>query len=129
VTGVTNLSSELMPKRLEILREAVPRLSKAAVLWCPEFPTNHLELERTKATAKALRFRVESLEYRTPGSWPTVMAALRANRPDALVLLECTALPLDDVGGFTLQQRIPMMGRMGTSPEKGVSSRMALTVK
>jgi len=100
VTGVTNLSSELMPKRLEILKEAVPRLSKAVMLWCPEFPTNHFELQHTQATAKALRFRVESLEYRTPGSWPPVMAALRANRPDALVLLECTVLPLDDLAGL-----------------------------
>src|SRR5207245_7824115 len=35
VTGITNISSELAPKRLEILKEVLPRLRRAAALWCP----------------------------------------------------------------------------------------------
>jgi ABC-type uncharacterized transport system substrate-binding protein len=109
VTGVTVLSSPLAPKRLEILKEAVPRLRRAAALWCPEFPIQHVELQHTKAAAETLRFGVEFLEYRTPASWETAMTALRANRPDALVLLECPVLPLDAVPAFALQHRIPTM--------------------
>jgi hypothetical protein len=73
VTGVTKLSSELMPKRLEILKEAVPRLSKAAVLWCPEFPTNHFELQHTRRLPRPSGFASSPLstEHRGLGrlSW------------------------------------------------------------
>jgi len=109
VTGVTTLSSQLAPKRLEILKEAIPRLSRVAALWCPAFPINHVELQHTKEAAKALRLHLELLEYRTPASWEAAMTALRANGPAALVVFDCTALPLDAIPVFALEQRIPTL--------------------
>jgi len=44
VTGLTALTSELAPKRLEILKEALPHLKRAAAVWCPESEISHVEL-------------------------------------------------------------------------------------
>jgi len=64
VTGLTTLTSELAPKRVEILKEALPRLRKAAVLWCPEFRINHDELRHSRAAADKLRFQLQPVSYR-----------------------------------------------------------------
>ena len=43
VTGMTSLIPELTPKRLEILKEALPRLKRTAALWCPDSEISHVE--------------------------------------------------------------------------------------
>ena len=53
----------------EILKEALPRLRRAAAIWCPDFPNNQVELQRIRAAAKTLRLQVEALEYTTRASW------------------------------------------------------------
>ena len=116
VTGLTALTSELAPKRLQILGEALPRLRTVAALWCPEFPINRIELDHIQEAAKVLRFSVVSVEYRTPGSWDAAAGALRRTRPDALFLLDCTSLPFEKIIQFALQSRLPTI-----TPYAGVS--------
>jgi putative ABC transport system substrate-binding protein len=66
VTGVTMGSSDLYGKRLELLKEAIPRLSLVAILLNPETPTARVGLKETQAAGKAVAIRIESLEVRNP---------------------------------------------------------------
>jgi putative tryptophan/tyrosine transport system substrate-binding protein len=64
LTGVTMGASELYGKRLELLKEAVPKLSLAALLFNPDTVTARVGLKETQASGKALGIRVESFEVR-----------------------------------------------------------------
>jgi putative tryptophan/tyrosine transport system substrate-binding protein len=54
ITGSSELSEDLIPKRLELIKEAIPKASLIAVLWDPGHPTNALDVERAEAAAQAL---------------------------------------------------------------------------
>jgi putative ABC transport system substrate-binding protein len=75
VTGLSLLGPDTAGKRLEILKEVVPALSRVAVLWNPANPGNTLILEETRATARALGVKVQSLEARGPEDFETAFKA------------------------------------------------------
>jgi putative ABC transport system substrate-binding protein len=62
ITGITQGSADLYGKRLEILKELIPRLSLAAILFNPKILTTHIGVRETQASGRALGIRVEALE-------------------------------------------------------------------
>jgi putative tryptophan/tyrosine transport system substrate-binding protein len=123
VTGLSGMSAELAPKRLELLKQLVPDLKRVLALWCPRSPISHEEMAHVKAAAKLLGVQVESLESdAAPQSWRTVLeAGLRQHRPGALFLLDCTNLPFQAIAETALQHRLPVM-----SPYLNVTRQGAL---
>ena len=88
VTGITNLATELGGKRLELLKEAVPKLARVAVLYDPANPTGVLEVkEDLPVAARALGLTVRSWEVRDADGFERVFAALNKERPDGLYVL------------------------------------------
>ena len=85
VTGLTILSRELGGKRLELLKEAVPKVVRVAVLYDPASPTGVLEVkEILPAAARALRLTIQRWEVRAVDDFDKVFAALNKQRPDGL---------------------------------------------
>ena len=85
VTGITLLSRELGGKRLELLKEAVPKLARVAVLYDPANPASVLEVKEVlPVAARALRLTVRSWEVRDADGFEKVFAALNKERPDGL---------------------------------------------
>jgi putative ABC transport system substrate-binding protein len=85
VTGITNLSRELGGKRLELLKEAVPKLARVAVLYDPAIPgTTREVIEDLPVAVRALGLTVRSLEVRTSDDFEKVFAVLNKQRPDGL---------------------------------------------
>jgi len=85
VTGVTNLTVELGGKRLELLKEAVPKLARVAVLYDPATPASVLDVKEVlPAAARALRLTIEPWEVRPADGFEKVFAALSKERPDGL---------------------------------------------
>src|SRR5215510_1042612 len=85
VTGVTNLTAELGGKRLELLKEAVPKLSRVAVLYDPANPPSlHEVKELLPADARALKLTIEPWEIRAVDDFEKVFAVLNKQRPDGL---------------------------------------------
>ena len=85
VTGLTNLAGELGGKRLELLKEAVPKLARVAVLYDPANPANVLEVkEALPVAARALRLTLQPWEVRAADDFDRVFAALNKQRPDGL---------------------------------------------
>ena len=85
VTGVTNLTRELGGKRLELLKEAVPKLARVAVLYDPAGPSNVREVKEVlPVAARALRLTIQPWEVRAADGFDKVFAALNKQRPDGL---------------------------------------------
>jgi putative ABC transport system substrate-binding protein len=121
VTGLTVISTDLAPKRLELLT-ALPGVRKIAVLWCPVAPINHDELRHTSETAKRLGVQVEPVEYRQGSTtWPSLTAALLRARPQGLFLLDCTYLPFQQLMDFAIQHQLPT-----TTPYPALAQQGAL---
>jgi len=111
VTGPTNLQSgELGGKRLELLKEAVPKLVRVAVLYDPATPSNVLELkEILPVAARALGLTVKSWEVRDANGFEKVFAALNKERPDGLYMLTSALVSANHkrTTGFALKSRLP----------------------
>ena len=85
VTGLTNLTRELGGKRLELFKEAVPKLSRVAVLYDPAIPGSlHEVKELLPADARALKLTIQPWEIRAVDDFEKVFAALNKQRPDGL---------------------------------------------
>ncbi len=111
VTGPTNLQSgELGGKRLELLKEAVPKLVRVAVLYDPATPSNVLELKEVlPVAARALGLTVKSWEVRDANGFERVFAALNKERPDGLYMLTSALMSANrkQTVGFELKSRLP----------------------
>jgi len=62
ITGLSSLRADLSGKRLELLKETVPKISRVAVLWNSALPTAALYLNQTEVAARELRLQIQSLE-------------------------------------------------------------------
>ena len=87
VTGVTTNNSELSAKRLSLLKEAIPTISRVAVLANPEFtPTSNM-LAQMRLASQALAVQLHVLEARAPEEIAAAFARVSSLKPDALVVL------------------------------------------
>jgi putative tryptophan/tyrosine transport system substrate-binding protein len=85
VTGFTNFSRELGGKRLELLKEAVPKVARVAVLYDPAIPATAREVkEDLPVAAHALGLTIQPWEIRAADGFEKVFAALSKQRPDGL---------------------------------------------
>ncbi|MBI1964608.1 MAG: ABC transporter substrate-binding protein, partial [Candidatus Rokubacteria bacterium] len=86
-TGLTSIAAELEGKRLELLREVVPKISHIAVLWNPTSPFSVVAEKEVQAAAQVLRIRVQSLPVRAAEEFGHAFAAIIRERPGALLVL------------------------------------------
>jgi putative ABC transport system substrate-binding protein len=85
VTGITNLNRELGGKRLELLKEAVPKLARVAVLYDPRASGSVRDVkEILPVAARALKLTLQSWEIRAADDFDKVFAALKKRHPDGL---------------------------------------------
>ncbi|HSE86475.1 MAG TPA: ABC transporter substrate-binding protein [Candidatus Binatia bacterium] len=113
VTGITNLNTELGAKRLELLKEAVPKITRVAVL---HNPTNQASIPEVKmvlpAVARVLGLTVRFWEVRAADGFERVFAALNKERPDGLYVPPGGRLMFANgrrIAGFALKSRLPSM--------------------
>ncbi|MBM2806458.1 MAG: transporter substrate-binding protein [Deltaproteobacteria bacterium] len=112
VTGLTNLGRELGGKRLELLKEAVPKVARVAVLYEPASPPSVIELkEYLPAAARALRLAIQPWEVRGADGFEKVFAALNKQRPDGLYVIGSTLMSANQnrTISFALKSRLPSM--------------------
>src|SRR5262245_45416861 len=110
VTGLTNLGPELGGRRLELLKEAVPKLARVAVLYDPANPASVLEVKEVlPVPARALGLTVRSWEVRAANGFEKVFAALNKERPDGLYVLRGPLMNANQKRtiGFALKSRLP----------------------
>src|SRR5262252_75654 len=111
VTGGAAQTAILSTKRLEILKEVVPGLSRAAVLWNPANPALTFAWRDTQGAARALGVTLQSHEVRDLKDLEAAFAMMAQQRPDALLVLQ-DALTLQhrkEIIDFAIQKRLPSM--------------------
>jgi putative tryptophan/tyrosine transport system substrate-binding protein len=112
VTGLTNLSRELGGKRLELLKEAVPKLARVAVLYDPANPSSGRELKEVlPAAARALGLTLQLWEVRAADGFEQVFVGLNKERPDGLYVPGSALMRANGkrIVGFALKSRLPSM--------------------
>ena len=121
VTGVTDQSVELSAKRLEVLKEAIPKAVRIAVLWNADDRGMTLRYQNVEKAARELRVSVQPLGVREPDDFDTAFAAMTASRPDALFLVTdaLTLLNRKRIIDFALTHRIPAMYEFGSLVRDG----------
>jgi putative tryptophan/tyrosine transport system substrate-binding protein len=88
VTGMSLMAPDLGGKRLELLKELLPRLARVAVLWNAANPYPALVFKETQTAGRTLGVEVQSLEVRGPVDFDGAFEALRRQHPDALITVE-----------------------------------------
>jgi putative tryptophan/tyrosine transport system substrate-binding protein len=83
ITGLTAIHQELSGKRLELLKEAFPKVSRVAVLWNPEAPGSARGFKETQVVAKPLGLQLQSVEIRSLNDIEKTFSALAKKRVDA----------------------------------------------
>jgi len=110
VTGLTNLGRELGGKRLELLKEAVPKLVRVAVLYEPASPPSVREVQEVlPVEARALRLTLQPWEIRAADGFEKVFAVLNKQRPDGLYVTAGALMRANRkrIAGFALKSRLP----------------------
>jgi len=122
VTGITLLSRELGGKRLELLKEAVPKLARVAVLYDPANPGPSREVkEHLPAAARALRLTIQPWEVRAADDFDRVFAAMGKQRLDGLYVSGRGLLFTNQkrIVSFALKSRLPSMFQGSVAVDAG----------
>ena len=119
MTGVTFVSSDLAAKRLQLLKQAAPRISRVAVLWNPD----HVDPEyaETQAAGRLLGVQVQSLEVRSPADFDGALRAAEEGRAEALVVVSSRLMTfgLQRIIEMATRQRLPVVSGWGPWAESG----------
>jgi putative tryptophan/tyrosine transport system substrate-binding protein len=112
VTGITNLTRELGGKRLELLKEAVPKLARVAFLYESANPGSLRELKEVlPVAARALKLTIQPWEVRAADGFDRVFATLNKERPEGLYVSPGPLINVNRkrIAGFALKSRLPSM--------------------
>ena len=123
VTGLTLLNRELHGKRLELLKEAVPKIARVAVLYDPANRPSVIEVKEVlPVAAQALRLTIQPWEVRGSDGLEKVFAALNKERPDGLYVQPSGARMFANykrIAGLALKSRLPSMSNNREAVEAG----------
>jgi len=87
ITGLSHIAPELAGKRLELLKEMVPKLSRVAVFWNPQGQTSTLAWNELQLPAQQLGISLQSLEVRSPNDLDKAFEEATKSRADALAIM------------------------------------------
>jgi ABC-type uncharacterized transport system substrate-binding protein len=109
VTGLSLMAPDLGGKRLELLKEILPGLSRVAVVWNAANPYSALVFKETEHAAQALRIQVQSLEVRSPGDLDGALQAATRQHASALITVEdpLTLNHRQRIADFAAKNRLP----------------------
>src|SRR5262245_60192189 len=112
VTGITSLVVDLSGKRLELFKEAIPKLARVAVLYEPTNPASVSEVkELLPAVARALRLTLQNWEVRTADDFDRVLGSIGKQRPDGLYVSPGALINTNQkrIAEFALNRKLPSL--------------------
>ena len=115
ITGMTDESIQLSAKRMEILKEAVPKASVIAIVWNANDQGMTLRYREIEKAARILNVEVQALSVREPDDFAVAFSAMTKRRPDAMFLVadSLTIMNRKRVIEFAATHRIPAMYEFG----------------
>jgi putative ABC transport system substrate-binding protein len=120
-TGLASLTFDLSRKRLELLKEAVPKLNHVGVLLNPTNPAVREALSETNIAAQALGVRIEAFEVPEPTALDGAFDAILRARPEALIVVPdpLVAVFAAPIQAFVAKNRLPVMYGVRASVNDG----------
>lgn len=116
ITGLAHLGRDLSAKRVELLKELLPKMSRVAVLWDADGPGPAIAVKEYEAAARAFKIEIRSLAIRGPnpdfaGAFQTAKTA----RLDALIVVvnPLTAQHAKEIFDLATKNRLPSMTEQG----------------
>ena len=106
ITGLTSVGAEIKGKQLEMLREVVPKLSRAGFIWSPTSPNAAGNLKETETVARSLGIEIQSIEVKGRDDIQTAFQAATNKRAEAVFI---------DGGGFFASHQKQMLEAAGKS--------------
>ena len=111
VTGLVTMSPELSGKRLELLREAFPKVSRVALFWNSANPEQEPQIKEIKVAGQALGIQLQILEVRGANDFDKAFSAITKERADAILTLS-DPLSVSQgrrIADFAARNRLPAM--------------------
>ena len=111
VTGITSFEMDLGGKRLELLKEAAPRLSRVAVLYDPAVPAGRQLIDDLPVAARVLGLIIQPLQIRAAQELESVFAAATKERAEGLYASGSLVIRANGkrIADFALKNRLPSM--------------------
>jgi putative ABC transport system substrate-binding protein len=111
VTGNTVLSADIIAKRLQLLREAIPTVARVALLWNPDNASHAAILAEARAAAPDLGVALIPVGVRSAAEFDTAFAAMMRERPDAFIMTNDPfhQLNLARIVDFLVKNRLPAL--------------------
>ena len=122
VTGTSLMAPDLAGKRLELLKDLLPRISRVAILWNAANPYSALVREETVGAAQTLEVELQSLEIREPADIDGALEAATGQHADALIVVE-DPLTIDlrkKIAEFAVDHRFPTISGLRVFADSGV---------
>jgi len=121
ITGISALASDLWPKRLELLKEIFPKLSRVAMVWNKNNDGMALEAKATEEVAGPLGVALQDRGVRNPNDLDVVFAVMSKDRPDAFLALVDPVLISyrNRIIDFLLKNRLPAVFQSSDWVEAG----------
>jgi len=121
ITGMSLMTPDVAGKRLELLKEVLPRVARVAVLWNAANPYPALVFKATQSAGRTLGVEVQSLEVRGPDDLDGAFKAAKAQRPDALIAVEdpLTFSYRKRIADFAVAERLPSLQGFGEDVAAG----------
>ncbi len=109
VTGLSGSAPELVGKRLQLLKEAVPGISRVAVLWNPTVPSQALELRATEVAARSLKVKLQVLEAWVPSDFAGAFSVMTKVRASGVTILTSSMFYAERtrISELAAQSRVP----------------------
>jgi putative tryptophan/tyrosine transport system substrate-binding protein len=121
ITGLSTLTVDLSVKQLELLKAAVPRASRVALLWNPDNPWHPVAVKRLLASSESLRLQLQALKVRVPDTFDSAFRAMATERAQAVLVLAdpMTFAHRQRLVDLAMKDRLPMMGSLPEFAEAG----------
>ena len=121
LTGLTYMAVQLNEKRLDLLRELSPSISRVTLLTNPIHPGEKLEVAESQRVAAALGMKLNYLQVRAPAEFDAAFQAMRDARTEAIVAVPDNLIMLarDQLAQFALEQKIPVISGWGEFAHSG----------
>ena len=118
ITGVYTRNELLAGKRLELLKETLPGLSRVAVLWDSQ---GHADLEQLKPAARSLGIQLQLLELKAPYDFNAVFGIVKRQKVDAVIVLPSPEVYVNGarIGALALANGLPLAGESRNLTEAG----------
>jgi putative ABC transport system substrate-binding protein len=121
ITGLTSLAPELGGKRLELLKEAVPRLSRVAVLGNRNSPGYGAQMKEIEVAAKELRMQVQTFGVQVPNDFDKAFSAMSRETVHAIIVIQSPAFSNERARlvDLAVKNRLPVMYPQSEFAEAG----------